>query len=165
MKIAIILGSSRSNGNTAQLAQYVKSKIDTDYFDLAEFNIKPFNYNNDYQDDFHSLISTLLNYDQLIFATPIYWYSASAQMKVFLDRITDLLSYYKEQGRQLRGKSTALLATGSNSEPPDCFEQLFLLTFDYLGMDYKGMNYCSCPDVFNPDSHQDSIAALIKKIQ
>ncbi len=43
-------------------------------------------------------------YDVLIFATPVYWYSMSGIMKVFFDRITDLLTIKKDIGRKLKGK-------------------------------------------------------------
>ncbi|TKB44887.1 flavodoxin family protein [Thalassotalea mangrovi] len=164
MKTAIILGSSRSHGNTSQLAHYAKQVINADYFDLRNYEISPFDYNNQYQDDFNQLISTLLQYEQLIFATPMYWYSASAQMKLFLDRLSDLLSFDKDKGRLLRGKQAALLATGSDIKPPECFEQVFKLSFNYLGINYKGMSYCSCPGDIDLDSHRDNINALMNKL-
>ncbi|MCP4458779.1 MAG: NAD(P)H-dependent oxidoreductase [Cytophagales bacterium] len=37
-------------------------------------------------------------------ATPVYWYSMSGIMKVFLDRIYDVLTIEKELGRKLHGK-------------------------------------------------------------
>ena len=43
-------------------------------------------------------------YDTWIFVTPVYWYSMSGQMKIFLDRITDLLKWHKDEGRKIRGK-------------------------------------------------------------
>jgi multimeric flavodoxin WrbA len=33
----------------------------------------------------------VLAHDQIILATPIYWYAVSAAMKNFLDRLSDLL--------------------------------------------------------------------------
>ncbi|GLP96236.1 flavodoxin family protein [Paraferrimonas sedimenticola] len=143
MKTAIILGSSRSNGNTAKLVDYVSRRVNADVYDLNQYRIEPFNYDNRYQDDFGSLAEQLLEYDNLVLASPMYWYSASAQMKVFLDRISDLLDFEKGKGRQLRGKSAGLLASGNDSTPPECFEQMFELTFKYLGMNYLGMSYAS----------------------
>ncbi|NMH58666.1 flavodoxin family protein [Alteromonas ponticola] len=153
MKTAIILGSSRSNGNTHAFGRQVAILLNADFYDLAHYQISPFDYDNRYQDDFAALIEQLLRYDQLIFASPVYWYAASAQMKVFLDRLTDLLNFHKDDGRQLRGKRTGLLATGVEPCAPDCFEQMFKLTFEYLGMDYQGMGYCCTPDNFAISEH------------
>ncbi len=165
MKTAILLGSSRSAGNTSQLARYVSEELPAAYFDLADYEIAPFSYANQYQDDFKGLITQLLQYEQLILASPVYWYSVSAQMKLFLDRITDLLNYYPVQGRLLRGKSIGVLATGLKDAPPDCFEQMFKLTFEYLGMKYKGMGYCSAPDSLNLREHKVTIETFINKVR
>ena len=53
----------------------------------------------------------MVQYEQIIFATPIYWYAMSAQLKTFFDRMTDLLTIHKPLGRQLRkGKKMFLIA-------------------------------------------------------
>ncbi|MFW5760799.1 MAG: NAD(P)H-dependent oxidoreductase [Cyclobacteriaceae bacterium] len=60
----------------------------------------------------------MTNYDLLIFAAMVYWYSISGIMKVFFDRITDLLTIEKNLGRQLRGKYMAAISccNGNNLE-------------------------------------------------
>lgn len=58
--------------------------------------------------DYLNLMKQILDkYETLILATPVYWYSMSGIMKVFFDRLTDLLTIEKEFGRKLRGKKTA----------------------------------------------------------
>ncbi|MCW8092025.1 flavodoxin family protein [Alteromonas sp. ASW11-130] len=164
MKTAIILGSSRSNGNTNAFARQVEKRIGADFFDLADYQIAPFDYHNSYEDDFAGLIAQLLRYKQLIFASPVYWYAASAQMKVFLDRLTDLLNFHKDEGRQLRGKRVGLLATGIKPIAPNCFEQMFKLTFEYLGMEYKGMGYCCTRDTFELTTHGATVNGFVDSI-
>lgn len=44
------------------------------------------------QDDMESLINKVQNADVLIFATPIYYYEMSGQLKTFLDRCNPLFS-------------------------------------------------------------------------
>jgi multimeric flavodoxin WrbA len=144
MSTAIILGSSRSNGNTARLVrQYQQAATsNVSVYDLNTFSIGEFDYAYQNQsDDFNSLFKQLLTYQKLVFATPVYWYSPSARMKIFVDRISDLLSQDKEMGRALRGKSVALLATGGDVEVKHCFEEIFIHTFRYLGCPYEGMLY------------------------
>lgn len=164
MKTAIVLGSSRSKGNTGALAGAVQQELGAELFDLADYQIQPYSYKYDQQDDFLSLIDKLLNFDRIILASPMYWYSASAQMKLFLDRVSDLLSNYKDRGRSLRGKEAALLATGHILQPPACFEQMFELTFKYLGMDYRGMNYSSCAPDFDLNSHKTELQSFVSKL-
>lgn len=164
MKTAIVLGSSRSKGNTGALARAAQQKLGAELFDLAEYTIQPYSYEHEPQDDFMFLMDRLLSYDRLILASPMYWYSASAAMKTFLDRISDLLSNKKEKGRELRGKEAALLATGYIQQPPECFEQMFALTFDYLGMHYRGMNYSSCAPDFELVEHEPKLQSFILRL-
>lgn len=63
---------------------------------------------NSRNDDYLNLMKQILEkYETLILATPVYWYSMSGIMKVFFDRLTDLLTIEKELGRKLRGKKIA----------------------------------------------------------
>lgn len=48
MNTAIILGSSRSQGNTSSLAGVIKESLDADYFDLNDFVISPYCYDNSF---------------------------------------------------------------------------------------------------------------------
>ena len=149
MRVAIILGTSRPTGNTAQLINYfvAKTRCQASVCSLSDYHVLPYDYqfvNQD--DDFPELISEVITKHELIvLATPIYWYAPSAQMKVFMDRLTDLLEINKTQGRQLKGKYVGVIATGVASEVPACFEQIFRLTFDYLHMKYIGLLYCAFP--------------------
>lgn len=164
MKTAIVLGSSRSEGNTGALVKAAQKELDAKLFDLAAYRIEPYSYEQRPKDDFISLMEQLLSYDRLILATPMYWYSASASMKIFLDRISEFLNNHKEKGRSLRGKEAALLATGHNQRPPECFEQMFALTFDYLGMNYKGMSYSSCAPSFELAEHYSDLQSFVSQL-
>ena len=138
MQTVILLGSARGNGYTASLCETLGYPV----LNLNGYQIRPFDYrDNGTGDDFLALMETLLRYDRILFASPLYWYSMSGQMKLFFDRITDLLEHHKDMGRLLRGKQAGVLATGGAATPPACFEEPFRLTFDYLGMHYQGMSY------------------------
>ena len=158
LKTAIVLGSSRAQGNTFKLADVVAQQQGAILFNLADYDVKPYDYahNND-DDDFNQLIDKLLTYDQILFASPVYWYAPSAQLKAFIDRMSGLLDSYKTKGRQLRGKFAGVIATGASAQPAPCFEQMFSLTFHYLGMHYQGMLYQDCsehPQVFDESKLQ-----------
>ena len=84
-KIAILIGSSNNTGNTASLVDDIANKINATIFDLKDYQISPFDYEHqNINDDFLGLVKELIQYDQIIFASPVYWYTMSAQMKVFL---------------------------------------------------------------------------------
>ena len=120
MRVAIILGTSRPTGNTAQLVHHLANHFVTmtshqvSVYSLSDYHVLPYDYQFANQgDDFPELISEVITKHELIvLATPIYWYAPSAQMKVFMDRLTDLLEINKTQGRQLKGKYVGVIATG-----------------------------------------------------
>ncbi len=136
----IILGSSRKNGQTRKAVDKLKSLSDFDVLDLNDYNISYYDYEHKNEnDDYLNLIRNIIsNYDILIFATPVYWYSMSGIMKVFFDRITDLLDNEKESGRKLRNKSMAVLSSSIGDHLGDNFWIPFIETAKYLGMNYIG---------------------------
>ncbi|EHW0642977.1 NAD(P)H-dependent oxidoreductase [Vibrio parahaemolyticus] len=142
MNIAVILGTSKSDGNTRKLADSFVEQSGAKLFDLSDFNVSFYDYSHENEnDDFLPIIHELLSFDHLVFASPVYWYSMSAQLKVFFDRLSDLLTIEKELGRRLKGKSISVLSTGYNVELPDCFVQPFELTAKYMQLEFKGCEY------------------------
>lgn len=140
-KTVIILDSSRSFGNTRKVVDEMLSINPTiDLLDLNDFKFSYYDYEfKNTTDDFYELIQSVLKYDTIVFATPIYWYTMSAQLKTFFDRLSDLLHNEKKHvGRQLRGKNMAVLSCGSDDELFDGFEMPFIESANYLGMNYKG---------------------------
>ena len=94
-------------------------------------------------DDFLPLIERLVQFPVWVLATPLYWYTISAQAKTFLDRLSDLLSGgEKELGRKLRGKGLAVVCAGTDPQAPAAFAEPLQLTCDYLGMRFLGSHYC-----------------------
>lgn len=136
----IIQASSRSIGNTSKVVAYYSKLTGFDVIDLNKKNIKHFDYeflNQD--DDFSSLFKEIaINYNTIVFVTPIYWYTMSGLMKVFLDRISDFLKRDKDIGRELRGKQMAVLSSSESDEVFDGFSMPFEQSARYLGMDYLG---------------------------
>lgn len=139
-RAAIILGSSRSQGDTYAVASYIAEKLQIPIIDLLQKNFSDFDYEfKNSEDDFLPLIEDLIaNYDTFILATPVYWYTMSALMKRFLDRFSDLLKIHKETGRKLRGKNMAIISCGSDQILKDGFYMPFIETSKYLGMNYVG---------------------------
>jgi len=78
------------------------------------------------------------DYDLIIFATPVYWYSMSGVMKIFIDRLTDLITIEKQIGNQLRNKYMAVITISSGGNLAEQFWIPFKETAKYLGMKYAG---------------------------
>lgn len=147
-RIIGILGSARQDGNTAALTAAVFQNFnDARMIDLNKLSIAPYNYDNDHEaDDFLDLAHMMAEADAIVFASPVYWYSMSAQLKVFFDRLTDLTKAHKALGRRLAGKPVFVVATGSAESPPSSFEYPFSETARYFDMRWGGMLYASFRD-------------------
>ncbi|MBL0736076.1 NAD(P)H-dependent oxidoreductase [Flavobacterium sp. GN10] len=139
-KTVIILGSSRKNGNTAKIVDQLSKEHNIDVVNLSDYNISYYDYESkNLGDDFLPLIRRIIEqYDTLIFATPIYWYNMSGIMKVFFDRISDLIRIEKETGRKLRGKKIGVISNSHDNETDESFYIPFQKSADYLGMEYLG---------------------------
>ncbi len=141
MKQIIIFGSSRSFGNTRKTVNDVIGQANIELVDLNNLDITPYDYEHRNQsDDFIPLIERLVTYDKIIIATPVYWYSMSTQVKIFLDRFSDLLKIRKDLGSKLRGKKLFVLAS-FNSSYPMGFETTFEQICEYMGMEYLGASF------------------------
>ena len=163
MNVAVVLGTSKSDGNTRILVDAFIAKSDANIFDLSLFNISFFDYlHGNKSDDFLPLIHKLIAYDHIVFATPIYWYSMSAQLKVFFDRLSDLLTIEKDLSRKLKGKSISVLSTGFDLLCPDCFIKPFELTANYMDLIFKGCEYVSIQSGIDSDSINNAAERAVK---
>ncbi|QTE21448.1 flavodoxin family protein [Polaribacter cellanae] len=140
MKKVIITGSSRNDGDTKTLTNKLIKKSNWDLIDLNDYNFGYYHYEHkNEKDDYLKLMRKIIEkYDTLIFATPVYWYSMSGIMKVFFDRITDLLEIEKDLGRELRGKNMAGISCSIGNNLGEVFWLPFSETAKYLGMNYLG---------------------------
>jgi multimeric flavodoxin WrbA len=138
----VLLASSRSKGNTAALVAAAFPADAGLIVDIAALQIGFYSYENRFaEDDFLRVVERGLGHSVWVIATPLYWYTMSAQAKTFLDRISDLLEFRKDLGRKLRGKGLAVLCSGEAAALPPHFAEPFELTAGYLGMRYLGHHY------------------------
>ena len=135
-----LLGSSRNPGNTSHLLETLLEETSTAVLDLNEMNMGYYRYEQDYapEDDFIEWMERLVQYRIFIFATPVYWYSMSAVMKTFFDRLTDLLGDRRDLKTKLKGKTIYLVSTGGGGDLPEGFVVPFRETADYLKMKFGG---------------------------
>jgi len=159
-RIVIVKGSPRKNGNSAILAEQVAigaraigAKVES--FDLHFMNIQPCDACDACQeqtdrdciveDDMTALYPQLRQADAIVIASPIYWFTVSAQTKLFIDR-----GFYPlggPQGHGLKGKSIGLILTYGDSDPFTSGAvnalRMFQDMFRYAGADIAGIIYGS----------------------
>ncbi len=163
MKPVIILGSERKQGNTYTVVKDLSTQLDCPIIDLLDYNIARYNYEGTYSsdDEYIALMDECTRlYDTFIFATPVYWYAMSGLMKIYFDRITDLLKTHKSIGRRLREKNMAVLSNSNSSNLGDAF----WLPFEHSA-EYLGMNFLSSIHTYEDKNHQEQLKTFIQEIQ
>jgi multimeric flavodoxin WrbA len=137
----IIFGSSRSTGQTWHAIEAVIKSQQIPIVSLSNLNISFYDYEHkNKNDDYLPLMKQILEHDTIILATPVYWYTMSAQMKVFIDRLSDLLALHQDVGRALAGKKVYVI-TSYATTVPEGFEDAFRQTCNYMKMSYRGCFY------------------------
>lgn len=118
MKIFVITGSPRKNGNSNTLADnFIKGAQEEGHtvvrFDSAFKNVHPciacnkcgMNGQCVFKDDFEFVKSNIIDADAVVFATPMYYFGISTQIKAVIDR------FYAINGQIHRPKKAVLLMT------------------------------------------------------
>jgi len=163
-----LLSSSRRLGNTGQLMNRIALELKIDVVDLTSLRMSPYDYDHlNRNDDFEPLMKHVLAHDQIIFATPIYWYAVSPAMKIFLDRFSDLLELpdLLPEGRRLRGKHAYVVCTSICDEPSVEFMGTFRETFNYLGMHFGGVVHVNCRDGYLPAVHDSEALKFAARVR
>ena len=126
MKITVITGSPRKNGNTAYLAeQFIKGAKESGHeifrFDSAFQKVSPCRACNAcgmngpcvLNDDFDKLLRPrLLDADAVIFVSPMYYFGFSAQLKTVIDRFYA----FNGQLQAIPKKAALIMAYADTSE-------------------------------------------------
>lgn len=147
MKILSLLGSARKNGNTEQLINYILDGIEHTSIQIADHHIEPiidmrhteegFSITND---DCDEIIQQLLDHDVILFATPLYWYGMSGQMKLFIDRWSQYLRDERFNFKEELSKKKAyvVITGGANAKFTGLpLVQQFGHIFDFVGMTFE----------------------------
>lgn len=115
--VLAIMGSPRSQGNTASLLKHIAetapSSCNVEIVALKDFNIngctgcshcqKNVNYYECVQkDDINMLLKKIIHADAVLYGTPLYGHNFSGQLKIFLDRHIPL---FKFVGRENKAKA------------------------------------------------------------
>lgn len=143
MKVVTILGSPKKNGKTAEaLGMFEKNMVSKGH-KLERFHITDYHIHGCtgcyacmsktdepgcvQRDDMAFIFAQMFAADAIVYATPLYSFDFTAQMKPFVDRHMSLI-----KKPLLEGKRTALLVTCAGPEEgnADLIKQVFQRCFD-----------------------------------
>jgi multimeric flavodoxin WrbA len=128
-KVVITLGSPREKGNSTLLAQRAADGVreaggEPVIFKLHTMAIRPCRgcdacqRNKDYRcvhpDDMAAVYAAMKEAGGLLIASPIYWFTLSAQTKLFMDR---LYAFVGPSGHGLAGKRIGIVLTYGDADP------------------------------------------------
>ena len=157
--VMVVIGSPRRNGNSASLAKQVAAgaknagaKVETIF--LQGLNIQPCTACDACRkklkkeciinDDMKALYAKLKAADGIVIASPIYWFTVSAQTKLFMDRWYALGG---DDGYALAGKKFAVVLAYADADPFSSGAVNALRTFqdafNFLGAEVVGTVYGS----------------------
>jgi len=158
-KVIVLLGSPRRKGNSAILADQMakgaktaKAEVETIY--LHGKKIAPCkscyacqkknSRGCSIKDDMQEIYLKLIEADAWVIASPVYWFTMSAQTKILMDRCFALGAYQKDP---FKGKRIAIAMTYGDKDPitSGCVNAVrtFQDAFGYTESNIVGMVYGS----------------------
>ena len=147
METVILFGSPHKDGNTIQIVSALSDSLkekghNVRMLYLNDLNIRP--CQGCYaclpkgickiNDDMKDIRKYMMDSDLIVYATPIYWYGPSGQLKTVMDRGIAFLD--TEYNSRVKGKSVVTLMTCAE-DSVDTFQPalgMFEKTFDLLGL-------------------------------
>jgi len=150
MKILILNGSPRFNGNTNYALRTIaegfekNTKHEVEIIDVAKLKIsgcvacetcKSNGGNCTMPDSSKSLIDKIYASDAVIFGTPVYWWGMSSQLKAVVDKFYSKTAQFKVQNKQVGVVAIGTCAV-SNDQYGLIHDQFRCIT-GFLGWDLK----------------------------
>jgi len=158
-QVLVILGSPRKKGNSSTLAARISrgaksTAAEVETLFLQDLKISPCRgcdtcQTNDskgcaIKDDMQEIYPKLIKADAWVIASPVYWFTMSAQTKIFMDRCYALPAYVKNP---FAGKRIAIAMSYGDIDAvkSGCVNALrtFQDAFRYTGSKIVGMIYGS----------------------
>ncbi|MCX7857833.1 MAG: flavodoxin family protein [Deltaproteobacteria bacterium] len=173
MNVTILFGSPRRNGNTKKLVDYLieglkKKGHEIKVLYINDLNIRPCQGclkclkegDCTIKDDMKDVRKYVLDSDLLIFASPVYWFSISGQLKLVIDRMMAFMD--QNYNSRIKGKSAITVMTSGAAEKDVVKPSLMMFekTFDLLGLNYIGhLEARGC------DERKDAITRTKKEVE
>lgn len=120
MKIVVITGSPRKNGNSFAMTEAFIHEAEQRGHSVRRFDAAILKIGGchacmtcyktgkacSFDDDFNDIAPAILEADAVVFTMPVYWYSIPAQIKGAIDRLFSLVV----GGKEVAGKKWGLIA-------------------------------------------------------
>ena len=167
MKIVIINGSARKGNTLTAINAFIKGALEKNEIEIIEpdkLNIAPCKGCDVCQcskgcvdkDDTNSTIDKIAAADMILFATPVYWWGMSAQLKLIIDKC-----YCR--GLQLKNKKVGTIVVGGSpvgSIQYELIDKQFDCMAKYLSWDmlFKKSYYATARDEL--EKNKDSMNEL-----
>lgn len=176
-KVLVLLGSPRKKGNSAILADKIAkgarsagARVETLFIHGMKISPckscyacqKPNSKGCSIKDDMQTVYKKLREADAWVIASPVYWFTMSAQTKLWMDRCFALLPYAKEA---LADKRIAIAMSYGDNDPfkSGCVNALrtFQDAYGYVQACIVGMVYGSAMDAGEIEKNE----ALMKEAE
>jgi len=161
-KVLVLLGSPRRKGNSAALAERIAggaksmgARVETVYIQGMKIAPckscyacqRPKSRGCSIKDDMQIVYKKLIEADAWVIASPVYWFTMSAQTKLWMDRTFALLPRARDA---FAGKRIAVAMSYGDDDPfkSGCVNALrtFQDAYGYVGASIVGMVYGSAMD-------------------
>jgi multimeric flavodoxin WrbA len=176
MKIITILGSPRTKGNTAKVLSMFEDKVGKEH-EIERINITRYKIGGCLgcytckevkdepgcvqKDDALVIFEKMIRADAIVYASPLYCWSFTSQMKPLIDRHFCLVSGdgTAEHDSLISGKPVALLVSCAGPVEGNCdaIQRIFAGFTDYLGLSAKGnfiLPFCTTPDAIGDEGFE-----------
>ena len=183
MKVMTILGSPKKKGNTAKVLGWLEEELEAQGNQVSRTNIidrevrgclgclacqeKPDEPGCVQEDDTMAIFEEMMAADAVVYATPLYCWGFSSQMKALIDRHNCLATGYRTPDYKsvVEGKRTALLVTcdGPVENNADLIQECFSRLNDYVKAIVVG-KYVVPGWYTEPDSVLDKAKDTAKRI-
>jgi multimeric flavodoxin WrbA len=174
MNITTVLGSPRKKGNTSRVLGWVEEELRNEGHLVDRLNVIDYKINGcrgcftckksetelgcPQKDEAEVVLSQLMVSDAVIYATPIYFWSPSGQMKTLIDRHCGLVTGFGNPAwiSLMEGKQIGLVVTSEDAPElaSDLTVELFKRLAHYLKSSYRGellISGTSKPDALGED--------------
>ncbi len=158
-KILILNGSPIKNGNTAKLIEWLTegarakaAKVEIIRADLLNSKTngciscracqKIKQYECVIKDGIRDVLKKMAKADTIVFATPLYFYGPSAQLKLIIDRMFSLYKWDNTTDTfttPMKGKMMALILSAYEDVGLDVVEKSFKIIADYSQMKFASL--------------------------
>jgi multimeric flavodoxin WrbA len=157
-KLLVVMASPRPRGNSSALAEEAARGAAAAGAEVRIVRLSPMTFGPCracdlcrrpgakgcvQEDDLKALRADIRDADGLLIATPVYWFTMSAQAKIFMDR---LYVFGDKSYREMKGKRIGLILASGDTDPQASGAvnamHAFQDAFAYLGAPIAGMVFC-----------------------